>query len=137
MPRPPFTRATWLRIAFAVGAVVDALALGPLLSRKMSTLMWSLPVAADAFMRGYAATLMVGWTLLLAWAFRRPLARAGVAALTAIAIHGLVATEIVVAATGGIPFARVAPTLVLQALLVALFAGAYHGRPRVLVRASG
>jgi hypothetical protein len=129
-----FERKAWLRFVFFIGAVTDAFALAPLLSSRISALMWGLPDVADGFMRGYAATLMLGWTALLVWAYRRPVERAAVAAMTAILIHGLAITEIVAVATGSVPLVRVAPTLVLQAILFAGFAIAYHGRPRALVR---
>jgi len=49
---------------------------------------------------GYSATLMAGWTGLLLWAYRRPLKRPFVAALTVFVIYGLVATEIVAVVRG-------------------------------------
>jgi hypothetical protein len=69
---------------------------------------------------------MAAWTVLLVWAHRRPIERAFVAALTVFVIYGLVATEIVAVAAGTMPAWRMLPTWVLQAGLLALFAGAYH-----------
>lgn len=132
--RPPFSRAAWLRFVFAAGAVIDGLAVVSLLSKKVSNILWGLPEIGDGFMRGYAATLMVGWTIVLAWAHRKPIERAAVAAFTAILIPGLVLTELVGALGGTLAWARVAPTLVLQAVLIASFAIAFHARPRRLVR---
>jgi len=122
----PRSRAGRLRFVFAVGAIADGLAIVPLLSPKVSSLLWGLPDVADGFFRGYAATLMLGWTILLAWAYRRPEERAPVAAFTAIVIHGLALTELVAAFAGSVAWLRVAPTLALQGVLVAMFAFAFH-----------
>jgi len=69
---------------------------------------------------------MLGWTLLLVWAYRRPLERRFVAALTVLVIYGLIATEIAAVLAGAMPAWRMIPTWCLQAVLLALFAGAYH-----------
>jgi hypothetical protein len=122
-----------LRTAFLAGALTDALALVPLLSPFFASLLWgwhdTSPVGT--FANGYAASLMLGWTVLLLWAARRPVERRFVAPLTIIVIDGLVATEILAVARGSMPVVRMAPTWLLQAALLVLFAAAYH-RPRIL-----
>jgi len=77
---------------------------------------------------GYGASLMLGWTLLLVWAYRRPLERRFVAALTVVVIYGLVLTEVLAVRSGALEAWRMVPTWCLQAVLLALFAGAYHYR---------
>lgn len=98
-------RARLLRIAFAPGAVTDALALVPMLSPTMARVLWGFEGVGGPyrFAMGYGATLMAGWTVLLVWAYREPLERAFVAALTVFVIWGLVATEIAVVASGALP----------------------------------
>jgi hypothetical protein len=81
---------------------------------------------AYRFAIGYGASLMLGWTVLLLWAYRDPLERAFVAVLTVIVIYGLVATEIVAVLAGHLAWWRMLGTWILQAVLLALFAGAYH-----------
>ena len=76
---------------------------------------------------GYGASLMLGWTLLLGWAWLRPLDRSFVALLTLIVIAGLAATEVRAVVLGDLRFALAAPTWVLQGILAALFAIGYHG----------
>ena len=49
-----------------------------------------------------------------------------VAALTVLVIYGLVVTEVVAVASGHLAVWRIVPTWCLQALLLGLFAGAYH-----------
>ena len=121
-------RAQLLRTGFLAGAVTDALALVPMLWPPMARLLWGFEAddGAYRFAMGYGASLMAAWTLLLVWAYRRPIERAFVAALTVFVIYGLVATEIAAVASGAMPAWRMAPTWVLQAGLLALFASAYH-----------
>jgi hypothetical protein len=117
-----------LRTAFLAGAITDALAVLPLLFPAMAQLLWGFEDVGGGyrFVSGYAASLMAAWTGLLLWAARRPLERAFVAPLTVLIIYGLIATEIAAVHAGVLPVARMAPTWVLQAGLLGLFAGAYH-----------
>ena len=121
-------RAQLLRMAFLAGAVTDALALVPMLFPPMARLVWGFDGddGAYRFAMGYGASLMAAWTGLLAWAYRRPLERAFVAALTVFVIYGLVATEIAAVVSGTLPAWRMVPTWCLQAVLLGLFATAYH-----------
>jgi len=117
-----------LRTAFLVGAVTDALALIPLLFPPAARLLWGFEDFSGPyqFATGYAASLMLGWTALLVWAYRRPLERAFVAALTVIVIYGLIVTEAVAVVSGHLAVSRMIPTWCLQAALLGLFATAYH-----------
>lgn len=121
-------RARLLRTAFMAGAVTDALALVPMLSPSMARLLWGFEDAGGPyrFAMGYGASLMAAWTVLLLWARRRPIERAFVAALTVLVIHGLVATEVTAVLSGGLAAWRMAPTWLIQATLLVLFATAYH-----------
>jgi hypothetical protein len=117
-----------LRTAFVAGAVTDGLALVPMLVPAAARLLWGFddPSGAYRFAMGYGASLMLGWTVLLLWASRRPLERRFVAALTVLVIYGLVATEVVAVLSGHLAAWRMVPTWCLQASLLGLFAGAYH-----------
>ncbi|HVN87488.1 MAG TPA: hypothetical protein VMW17_21850 [Candidatus Binatia bacterium] len=121
-------QAPLLRIAFVAGAITDAAAVVPLLVPPMARLMWGFddPHGAYRFAMGYAASLMLGWTALLIWASQRPVERAGVAALTVLVIYGLVVTELLAVLSGYMPAWRMIPTWILQAVLLGLFASAYH-----------
>lgn len=123
-------RARLLRTAFAAGAVTDALAIIPMLFPPVARVLWGFddPGGAYRFAMGYAASLMGGWTALLIWAHRRPTERDAVAALTVFVIFGLVATEIAAVSSGALSAWRMAPTWILQAVLVGLFGVAYHLR---------
>ena len=121
-------QARILEIAFLAGAVTDAFALIPMLSASMARLLWGFDDVTGSyrFAMGYGASLMAAWTVLLLWAYRRPLERSFVAALTVFVIYGLVVTEVVAVAAGHIPAYRMIPTWLLQGGLLALFAGGYH-----------
>jgi len=121
-------RAQLLRAAFLAGAITDALAVVPMLSPAMARLLWGFDDAGGAyrFAMGYAASLMAAWTGLLLWAYRCPIERAFVAVLTVFVVYGLVATEIVAVVSGTLSAWRMAPTWILQAMLVTLFASGYH-----------
>jgi hypothetical protein len=71
--------------------------------------------------------MMLGWTLLLLWAYQRPRERRVVALLTLVVVAGLVTTEIVVVARGDLDALRMIPTWVIQRVLVGLFGKAYFG----------
>src|SRR5262245_3562846 len=103
-----FTQPQLLRLAFAVGAITDALALIPMLSPRMAALMWGFRDVGGPyqFAMGYGATLMAAWTGLLLWAFTKPVERSFVAALTVFVIYGLVATEILAVVAGHVQFDR-------------------------------
>lgn len=117
-----------LRIAFLAGAITDAFAVVPMVVPSVAKLLWGFddPSGAYRFAMGYAASLMLAWTVLLLWAYRRPVERRGVAALTVLVIYGLVLTEIAAVLSGSLETWRMVPTWCLQAVLLALFAGAYH-----------
>ncbi len=122
--------AQLLRTAFLAGAITDAGALLPMLFPPLARLLWGFEDDSSGyrFAMGYGASLMLGWTLLLLWASRRPIERRFVAALTVVVIYGLVLTEILAVGSGALSAWRMAPTWFLQAVLLALFAGAYHYR---------
>ena len=75
---------------------------------------------------GMGASLMLGWTALLLWADRKPLARKGVLLLTVFpVIAGLAANEAHAVANGFLPLSAVLPIWALQAALSTLFLVSY------------
>jgi hypothetical protein len=116
-----------LRTAFLAGAVTDAVALLPMLFPPLAGLLWGLHSTAGSykFAMGYGASLMLGWTLLLLWAYRRPVERRFIAALTGLVISGLVLTEVLAVLSGLLGVWRMVPTWCLQAALLGLFGNAF------------
>ena len=117
-----------LRVAFLVGAITDALAILPMLVPPFAKLLWGFEDVSGSyqFAMGYGASLMLGWTALLIWAYQKPLERKVVAALTVLVIYGLVLTEIMAVLLGHLAVWRMLPTWFLQTILLGLFAGGFH-----------
>jgi hypothetical protein len=74
---------------------------------------------------GLAAAVMFGWALLLVWADRRPLARRGVLLPTIFVILALLSAGLYAVASGILPIARIIPTSILGAALIALMGFSY------------
>lgn len=125
-----------LRVAYLAGAVVDAVMVVPLLVPGAAAAMLGLHGFAPAPDYRYAAALcaalMAGWTALLVWASRAPVDRRGVLLLTVFPVlAGLAAAGAYAIGSGLVRLAYMAPILVVQLGLTALFLSAYR-RARVL-----
>jgi len=118
------TQLDFVRAAYWIGAFVDIGAAVQLLLPTGTTLL-GFPGLRAPGAAGQpaivAATLMLGWAVLLIWAHLRTRERRGVLAITLVLVVGLAAGNIVLAASGAIAWSQLAPTLVIQAVLVALF----------------
>jgi hypothetical protein len=119
----------WLRWSYRAGAFVDALAtVEMLLPDRLDTLGRfgpKLRKERTGFRYGMrtGAPLMAGWTALLLWADRDPLARKDVLPLTiAPVIAGLMANDAVAEHAGLVSGSRLAPIRAMQVGLTALFA---------------
>src|SRR5208283_903577 len=115
-----------LRIAYWIGAIVDAAAGVQMLSPRLFAFGMGLgdfrPGPDFAFAMGMGAALMFGWTALLLWADRAPIERRGVLALTVVpVIAGLALNEVVAVRSGFLSPTAVAPIWALQVVLAALF----------------
>jgi hypothetical protein len=117
----------WLKIAYLAGIILDALSLIPMLFPPIAELMWGFDKfnGEYLFAMGFGASLMLGWTLLLIWAYREPLERRFIAFLTILVIIGIVLTEIFAIANGYIDLDKMVPTFVIQAVLLGLFSFGY------------
>jgi hypothetical protein len=117
----------WLRVSFWIGAVFDLLdglaMLFPGLLGVDKVLSIFSPTPASRFALG--APVMLGWTVLLLWADRKPLERKGVLPITVLVVLGEVANEIVAVRAGSIPPATLVPTWILQAAVCGLFLFSY------------
>ena len=123
---------TVLRVACLAGALTDALAIVPMLSPSVAALLWGIEEASPAFRfaAASAAALMLGWTILLLWAYRRPAERRAIAIFTIIVVAGLAVAEVFAVQSSVVSAARMAPTWFLQAGLCVLFAvGLVQSRP--------
>ena len=111
----------WLRVSYWVGAIADGLATLHMIFPKY---------AHDAEYRyalGLGASLMLGWTILLIWADRKPLERKGVLILTAFpVVSGLLLAEFYAVISGIISFERMLPTGIFLVGLITLFSFSYY-----------
>jgi amino acid permease len=128
------TRRSWLRTAYWVGAIADALnGIGMVFPRLLSPLLRLDAAPSSIEVRsalGMGAALMFGWTALLLWANQRPVERKGVLALTVFpVIFGLALTVLYANLNGYIPFAGAVSIWIFQACLAAVFLTAYFFAP--------
>ena len=93
----------WLRVSYWTGAIVDALAFLEMLfpGALQAALGQSGPEITIELRlaQAFGAPLMIGWTVLLLWADRKPMERRGVLAITicpvivGLLIRGIVGTQ--------------------------------------------
>ncbi len=121
----------WLRISFWAGAILDVLAaiqmLFPAVFAATGGLSNFHPGRDYSYAMGMGAALMLGWTVLLIWADRKPLERKGILPITVFpVIAGMVLNELyAVVASGFLPFAAVIPIWIIQTILAFLMLGSY------------
>ena len=115
----------WLRVSYWVAASVDALAflemlfpgaLQALLDETSRELTMEYRLA-----QAFGAPLMIGWTVLLLWADRKPFERRGVLVITVFpVVSGLLIRGVVGAATGVFTGATAIAAITVPTLLIAL-----------------
>ncbi len=118
-------KVTLLRASFWAGAILDLLAfllmLFPALFAWNNRLVDFQPGVEYRYAMGMGAPLMLGWTVLLLWADRRPLERRSVLWITLLVVLGEVLTEVYGVGAGFISAGALTVTWILQLLLVLLF----------------
>ncbi len=114
-----------LRASYWAGAILDVLAflimLFPPLFAWNNRLANFQPGVEFRYAMGMGAPLMLGWTVLLLWADRKPFERRSVLWITLLVVLGEVLTEMYGVNAGFIDAAALAGTWTLQLLLVILF----------------
>jgi hypothetical protein len=120
----------WLRISYWAGAVLDAAAalsmLSPDLFATVNGLSGFHPDIEYRYAMGMGASLMLGWTVLLLWADRKPLERKGVLLMTLVpVVLGLVVNEVIAVRAGFLPLLATVPIWILQALITGIFLFSY------------
>jgi len=113
----------WLCWAFIAGAIVDGLAVIPLLVPSFAQFSFGVenlePMSLHALR--LEANSLFCWTILLLWALRSPIERAFIAPLTLLAIFGLIAAEILAVMSAIVPLEKTISTWVIQAILLVLY----------------
>jgi hypothetical protein len=127
----------WLKLSFIIGAVVDGLALIPMVIPGAARIFWGFQdfTGMYYFAMGMGASLMLAWTILLLWAYQKPLERRFIALLTIIILAGIGATEITMVGLDYFSFKSVLPSLIMQAAWLVLFGYSFIISGRVEVKA--
>ena len=120
----------FLRISYWIGAIFDSLVIVPMLSPKVASIVFGIPNFNPGNDYGYAmyiaASLMLGWVLLLIWADRKPLERRGVLLLTIFPVlTGLIISGVFAVTSDLIPVGKMLPTWITQGILALLFGFSY------------
>jgi hypothetical protein len=127
-----------LHLAYWIGAMVDAAMVLPLLVPNVAGAMMGIdrfaPNAEYRYVAGLCAALMAGWTALLIWADRDPVARRGILLLTVCpVVLGLAAAGVYAMQSGLVRPVYIAPIFAVQFAIMVLFVAAYR-RARTLAR---
>ena len=123
------TPIRWLRVSYWTGAIADALAAVAMWFPEAGGALYRMegfePGADYRYAMRLGASLMLGWTVLLVWADRKPLERRGVLPITVLVILGLASAGAYAVRSGLIDAPNMAPTWILQSILVVLFLYSY------------
>lgn len=113
----------WLKLSFLVGMITDALALIPMLLPPLAKIFWGFNdfTGIYYFAMGYGASLMLAWTILLYWAYRKPAERRYVSLFTSLILICFVVTEVIAVCNGYIKLSKLLPSFVMQAILLIIF----------------
>jgi hypothetical protein len=119
-----------LRFSCWLGVVLDALSAVPLLFPRVGEAMLGLSgLSFDPqflYVARIGASLMLGWTVLLAWAAQEPVGRKGIFLLTLVpVVLGLFLASVALAASGFVAVGRLVPLWTVNALVSALYTYAY------------
>ena len=116
-----------LKLAYAVGAVTDLLAALMMVFPQFATAFWGLENFPEEyyFAMGMGAPLMIAWTLLLLWAYKKPVERRFIAPLTILVIVGIATTNIIMVNRGLFTLTGMIPSFLNQGILLALFGFGY------------
>jgi hypothetical protein len=124
------SKILWLQITFWWGIIADAFeAIRMTFPRLFLATTGSTLPPDTGFRFGllYGAPVMLGWTLLLLWADRKPLERKGVLLCVIPVIIAYIVVELIGVRIGAVAPAVTVPTFVLQVALVALCLFSYLG----------
>lgn len=117
-----------LRICYWWGIVADAVMAVLMLWPALFVRVMNVDLVPDAGF-GYGlrmgAPLMIGWTILLFWADRRPVARKDILLLTLPVVVGYILIETRSVAAGLAPLVAAIPLFVMQAGMISLFVYSY------------
>ena len=125
----------WLRIAYWAGIIMDAIAAIQMLFPRLLVRTYGVdlvPTPEFSFAMRYGAPLMIGWTVLLFWADRKPVERRDILLITAFpVVVGYIAIVIYAIVADFASLGQMIPALVVQAVLLMLFTVGYWKAGRI------
>jgi hypothetical protein len=127
-------KVIFLRISYWFGAVLDGLMVIPMLCPRIGGIMFGIdnfnPGNDYKYAMMVSASLMLGWTVLLIWADRKPIERKGVIMITVIpVVVGLILAGTFAVYCGLIKIEKMIPTWIIQLTLLILFCSSYYVNP--------
>ena len=127
-------KVIFLRISYWFGAVLDGLMVIPMLCPGIASVMFGIdnfnPGNDYKYAMMVSASLMLGWTVLLIWADRKPIERKGVIMITVIpVVVGLILAGTFAVYCGLIKIEKMIPTWIIQLTLLILFCYSYYVNP--------
>jgi len=119
-----------LRISYRVGAVLDGLNVIPLAFPGLGGAMFGItdfsPTPELKYISYIGASFMLGWTILLIWADRKPLERKGVLIITVFpVVVGIALSGVFLIVSGAVSPYSLVPLFVIQVCIIALFLVSY------------
>lgn len=123
-------KVNFLRACFWMGVIADLLATMPLLFPEVAKVIFGLSVMASTheylYVSRIGASLMLGWTLLLAWGSYKPIERKEILLLTVVPVLiGLLVASVLAVQSGFIQIIYMLPLWIFYALIIPLYIIAY------------
>jgi hypothetical protein len=120
----------FLRISYWFGAVLDGIMVIPMLFPRVGGKMFGInnfnPGNDYKYAMMIGASLMLGWTVLLIWADRKPVERKGIILITIIpVVIGMVLAGVFAVTVDLIHWQNMLPTWIIQLLLLIVFFYSY------------
>ena len=127
----PEDKTKLLRICYWIGAIADVLAACLMLFPSWGGIFYGIPDFKPSPEYKYAmylgASLMLGWTVLLLWADRKPVERMGILIITVFpVVAGLALAGLYAVLNNYISFGRMLPTWIFQLVISVLAIYSYR-----------
>jgi hypothetical protein len=116
-----------LKLAYLLGAILDFLVFLMMVFPPLANAFWGFESFTDQyyFAMGNGAPLMLAWTILLLWAYRKPVERRAVAPLTILIVVGIAITNIIMVTRGLFTVTGMLPSFISQTIFLLLFSVGY------------
>jgi hypothetical protein len=116
-----------LKLAYLLGGITDLLVFLMMVFPQFATAFWGIEGFTEEyyFAMGMGAPLMLAWTLLLLWAYKKPIERRFVAPLTILVILGIAVTNTLMVDRGLFTITGMLPSFIIQGILLIGFSVGY------------